>query len=431
MNYADLIQRGLSAADMALLDRIGAAADPAGVRVFLVGGAVRDIIAGTASPDLDVLVEGDAITLGKHLSESFNYKIKTYAEFGTATLFTEHATVDLVTARTETYSRPGALPEVGPASMEDDLKRRDFTINAMCFSLNSGSFGTLFDPFGGLDDLHAGTIRILHRNSFIDDPTRIFRAVRFKCRFGFNYDADTELLMKDAVARGAVGTVSGRRIYKEIRLIMKEKHRGGMMDECSRLKLDAALAPGISFTGRLLEPNDMVSYAASRLARCSGSDVVDSDEYWTVYLAAALLPDSIGSAAIFADRLDMNSKERHILSECPGIDNKTIKTLHEPDAEPSEITDILYNMPFPLLVIAHASGSDAVKGIIEDYCNGISNVRLEIGGRELIEMGLQPSEDIGRILRELLDLKKEGKLPTRADELAKAKELIAEISGPE
>lgn len=219
----DLITRHIDKHTVRLLKRIGALAGSMSYAVFLVGGTVRDLILGVKNLDLDIVVEGDAIRLGEKLSEEIGGELVVHRQFGTCALVTKKALkIDLATARMETYKKPGALPDVRPSSLEDDLARRDFTINAMAMSINKNNFGRLIDPFGGRRDLARGAIKVLHNGSFIDDPTRIFRAARFESRPGFSIEARTLRLAKTAIRKGMLAKLSKYRIRKELVLILKE-----------------------------------------------------------------------------------------------------------------------------------------------------------------------------------------------------------------
>ena len=202
--------------------KIGGISNEMGYGAFIVGGVVRDLILGVRNLDLDIVIEGDAIRLAGALSRSLNGTLVVHKKFGTATLVTKDALkIDLATARKETYKDPAAFPTVEFSSLEDDLSRRDFTINAMAVSINKKDFGRLVDLFGGVDDLKRGLIRVMHDASFIDDPTRILRAVRFGYRLGFAIEKHTEKLIEKAMDENIFAKLSPRRIRKEMTLILK------------------------------------------------------------------------------------------------------------------------------------------------------------------------------------------------------------------
>lgn len=193
------------------------------ISLYLVGGIVRDILLGERILDIDIVVERNAISFTQHLAKHFNARCLTHPPFKTASLFfSDNFRIDFVTARSETYRFPGALPSVKPGFLEEDLFRRDFTINAMAISLNPGSWGELIDPFCGLKDLSKKIIRVLHEKSFIDDPTRILRAVRFEQRLGFSIEKKTGKLLKDAINKKCFFAVNIYRSFLEFKKMLQE-----------------------------------------------------------------------------------------------------------------------------------------------------------------------------------------------------------------
>ena len=221
-----------------LLREIGEISDALGLRVFLVGGSVRDILLGRKSLDFDITVEGDAIKLGHALAKKLPADIVIHKHFGTCSVVAEDKLrIDLATAREETYKRPGAMPTVRFSSLKEDLARRDFTINAMAISINKDDFGALMDFFDGDKDLRFSRIRVMHDKSFIDDPTRIFRAIRFAIRLDFAIESHTLELMKSAIADKILEKVSKSRVHKEMTLINKEKNSAEMLDHLAEFGL--------------------------------------------------------------------------------------------------------------------------------------------------------------------------------------------------
>ena len=220
---------------MNIIKIVGKIADELKVKAYIVGGPVRDKLLGIANYDLDFVVEGDGIKFAEALNKKLKGKLTTYRAFGTATIEIKGKRIDIVTSRKETYKYSAAYPTVKPSAIKDDLFRRDFTINAMAISVNKKNFGKLMDFYGGQKDLKKGVIRVLHDKSFMDDPTRIFRAVRFSVRFGFKIEPHTKKLMKEAVMDGLLGEVNAGRIRKEIELFLKEKNPKKCLDVFSKL----------------------------------------------------------------------------------------------------------------------------------------------------------------------------------------------------
>lgn len=191
--------------------------------VYLVGGGVRDLLLGRPFVDIDVVIEGSASSVAKAAAKAYNASLKSHAQFLTHTLtLKNNRHLDIATARTETYAEPAALPMVEPASLQEDLYRRDFSINAMAVSLNPEDFGHLWDPYGGYEDLTNGKIRVLHAQSFKDDPTRIFRAARFAGRFGYEIEWRTRDWLTESIAQQMPGRLSGARLREELIPLLME-----------------------------------------------------------------------------------------------------------------------------------------------------------------------------------------------------------------
>lgn len=220
-------------------------------RAFLVGGYVRDATLGLQPVDIDIVIEGDAVKIARQLNKKLGGRLTVHKNFGTASIMTSKVRVDLASARSEKYPSPATLPQIRPTTIVEDLNRRDFTINAMAMSMSKGTFGEIFDPFRGLEDINKGIIRVLHRNSFIDDPTRIFRALRYKNRFGFRIEKKTMQLMKDAVTQRLLNRLTKQRLLNEIRLVFEEPSYQGIIRELSTLGIFKMRRNQLSQLGRV------------------------------------------------------------------------------------------------------------------------------------------------------------------------------------
>lgn len=204
---------------------IGRAADERGVRAFIVGGFVRDFMMKRKSMDLDIVIEGDAISFAQEFSQKKKLRVEVHQRFGTAVIHDWNGLhVDCVSARAEKYIRPGALPSVRRSTIDDDINRRDFTINALAVSISKNDFGRVVDFCNGISDLKKGVIRVFHDQSFIDDPTRILRAVRFEQRFGFQFSTRTRRLLNEAISNQVESTVSAPRYFQEFVRGLMEEH---------------------------------------------------------------------------------------------------------------------------------------------------------------------------------------------------------------
>lgn len=204
---------------------------------YLVGGYVRDATLGMKPVDIDIVVEGDAIKAACQLNTKIKGELYTYKEFGTASIIADGKRIDLASARIEKYPSPAQLPYVYPSTIIEDLNRRDFTMNAMAMSISKGNFGEIIDPFNGLADIKSGFIRVLHKNSFVDDPTRIFRALRYKNRFNFKIERKTMARMKEAIEKKMINLLSGQRILNELRLTFAEERYQETINDISDFRI--------------------------------------------------------------------------------------------------------------------------------------------------------------------------------------------------
>jgi tRNA nucleotidyltransferase (CCA-adding enzyme) len=220
LNYKESIKDLVPASLLFMIEAVAKLSAELGHSAYLVGGGVRDILLKRPIKDLDIVIEGNALDVAELIAEGKDYQIIHYPDFCTATIVLERYRVDLVTARAESYPAPAALPIITPSDLRDDMYRRDFTINSMALALDDYR---LIDFFGGYRDLNDGIIRVMHPKSFRDDPTRIFRCIRFEVRYGFRVEYTTAELIKEAVEQGVPKLVSADRVEKELELMLKEQ----------------------------------------------------------------------------------------------------------------------------------------------------------------------------------------------------------------
>jgi tRNA nucleotidyltransferase (CCA-adding enzyme) len=330
--------------------------------IYLVGGAVRDLLLGRERTDLDIAVEGDAAVVGRRLGG----EIRTHERFATATVHLDGAELDLATARSETYPRPGALPEVRPALLSDDLARRDFTVNAMALPLAGEP--ELIDPHGGLGDLEDAALRILHERSFVDDPTRALRAARYAARYGFALEAQTEALLRQA----DLDTVSEDRIQAELRKLAREpRARRGfeLLDEWGLMSLGEEASELIDSVG----------------------DVVASEPW------ASLVPrdDAVLAAALGRDL----ASARQLAGVQPGA--------------PSEAVELARGHDGVTLALARAVGADWLDRYVSEW----RNVQLNIDGDDLLAAGIPEGPAVGRGLAAAMRARLDGEAADAAEEL--------------
>jgi len=267
-----------------LLRSAGKLADRKGWKVYLVGGSVRDLLLGLDNFDLDLLVEEHGLQFARRWAKEERGFFKTHRRFATAMVIMPGGLkVDITTTRSESYRRPGALPEILPGSLEEDLGRRDFTINALACSLNRGSFGRLIDNCGGKEDLARRIIRVLHPRSFRDDPTRIFRAVRFQQRLGFTIEPETEEWIRNAVDLRMFERVSPERLRRELELILKEPRPVAAIEAMARYDQLRFIHPRLTFPPELRE---VLARLERDLAWFEEQVSSLSGRRWRIYLGA-------------------------------------------------------------------------------------------------------------------------------------------------
>ena len=251
INLANRLRERLPAAVVGFLNQAGELAQKERQKLYLVGGVVRDIILERVNLDLDLVVEGDAIAFAKKLAEINRAPITTHPRFGTAKLPWRNHNVDVATARAESYAAPGALPKVKPGTIQDDLSRRDFTINTMAVHLVPNRYGELIDLYGGMYDLEHKLIRVLHEKSFTDDATRIWRGLRYEQRLNFQLEEATLKLLRRDIPM--LDTISGDRIRHELELILKEEFPEKALSRASELNVLQRLHPSLKDNGWLTE----------------------------------------------------------------------------------------------------------------------------------------------------------------------------------
>jgi len=395
-----------------VFDAVAAVAEPY-PGVYLVGGTVRDILLGERSFDVDIAVEGDAIAFAESLAGALGGRATAHTKFGTAVVsYGDRGRVDVVTARTEFYDAPAALPTVEHATIREDLFRRDFTINAMAVSLKGDDLGRLVDPFGGRRDLESRTIRVLHNLSFIDDPTRIFRAIRYENRLGFTMEPHTERLARSCIEMGLVGDLSSSRLRDELQALLSEGDVSHSILRLAELGADSAVHPHLEggletakLLARLVALNDEL-----------GAGVPP----WRLGLAALarrMPPDEVYA---WLERLHVRRRDAERIAAALTVGPRLVERLRG-DVDPSEVVGLAepYAPDAPLFALALERLEP-----LERYFRDLRGVRLEVSGSDLAELGLCESPRVGEVLAELRRLKLNGELDGREAELEAARELI-------
>ena len=365
---------------------------------YLVGGAVRDLLLGARFVDLDVAVEGDAVAVAHEVAKRLGGEARAHDRFGTATVRAGDLSVDLASTRSETYEHPGALPAVVPAALEADLGRRDFTINAMAVALGGSTAGELVDPHGGERDLEGKIVRILHERSFVDDPTRLLRAVRYEARLGFALDPETERLAR-AGTHGLAG-VSGARVRDELLDLLGEDEASAAVDRMGALGIAAGLDPSLRAHGDLV--------AAAQLGSVeTGADPVLAG-------LAAMVSDG---ATELVERLGLQAGQRERVLRAAARGRRLAAELAKP-RRPSELHALLAPEPPEALALALASGAPGE--MVVGFVTGLREARLDITGDDLLAEGVPESPAIGAALAETLRRKLDGEVGDREEQLRAA-----------
>ena len=423
----------LPEAERTVIQRLIRLAEDAGVQLYLVGGPLRDLLLGRPSLDVDLAVEGDAITLATKAAAELNAKARTHAAFGTATLIvnardparaevSKHRaeqsaaqptlTVDIATARAETYERPGALPTVRRASIEDDLRRRDFTVNAMALRLTGPARGEVIDPFGGCEDLQAGLIRILHDRSFQDDATRILRAARYEARFGFRIDEQAVAALKRDLAY--LGTISGARLRHELERILEEAEPERALLRLADLGALQAFQPTLAFSKEQAK-----TFTQLREATAGQGFTLTRGAYWGVLTSRLTEAD----AAALAARLSLTKPQRENVEAMPRL--SALLPALQPDRRPSEMADLLSPFPPPAIWALATLSNPPLRDRLLDYVRRLRHLKPRLTGDDLIRMGLRPGPRLGDILARLRDAWLDGEVPNKRDEILLVREMVS------
>jgi tRNA nucleotidyltransferase (CCA-adding enzyme) len=418
-----LMARLLPAPLLDLLRGAGAEARSQGGAAYLVGGGVRDLLLEAPSSDLDLVIEGDAVALARRLRLRRGGRVHAHARFGTAAwILPGGHRLDFAGARREFYERPAALPEVEPGTLAQDLFRRDFTFNALAVRLDPSSFGRLVDPYGGQRDLRKGWVRVLHGLSFVEDPTRALRAIRFATRFRFTISGETEALIRASARRGLLETVSGARLWKELRLILEGERVVEALAALQRLGL---LAPVLvrprlerAQRARLEAVQEVLHWHRLRY------DPVQADAALVGLMAVS---EDLGTAErrALGRRLDLPPRLSRRLEEAPRQALELVRRL-EPPRAPADSAVYLACRGLPIETLLYAmalAAAGPARPLLSRHLTSLIQVRREIGGEDLKRLGLAPGPAYARILEQVLLAKIDGRARTRREEMALARRL--------
>ena len=389
-------------------------ADRLGMSLFMVGGSVRDLLLGQPTLDIDLVVEGDAISVARHAANDLATGCTVHSGFGTATIRGEGYTIDLAMSRSESYSRPGALPKVSPSSIEIDLLRRDFTVNAIGLAVSGPDEGTIIDPSKGLQDLRRRQLRVIQERSFIDDASRILRAVRYRVRLKFAIEPHTlSLLQRDL---SYLDTVSGSRIRRELTRLLRENKSETALELAQDLGVLEAIHPAFRLS----------SHLSAALAD-SQRGLMDKTPI-TVYMGLLAHAWSAADAVAIADRLSLPKKERSIVEAMPEI-QALAPLLTSSRTRPSQITSRL--SPFPpaaLRALVSLTKDTTIKERVRRYLSEWRHVQAELNGAALLELGVAKGPQLGHLISQLRSARLDGMVSSREEEIRLARTIAGKSS---
>ncbi len=415
-NLVKSIKEKFPAEVVEFLKLAGRTAQEMGLQAYMVGGSVRDLLRGEQNLDIDLVIEGNAIEFARSLAGRLGARMKSHERFGTAVLITDNLKIDLATARTEYYEKPAALPTVEISSIKRDLHRRDFTINALAVKINPADFGQLADYFGGRRDLREKTIRVLHDLSFIEDPTRAFRAVRFGVRFGFKLSVHTEELLKSTLEMGLFERLSGSRLYEELLLIFKETEPVLSIKKLQEYGLLKVLHPAMKDED-VVRTFQAVHDALLWFDLSFTDEAPDRPALYLMALLSGLEENEIMEALL---RLQASTRVASTVSE--GIlkakELLASRLAQEKTLEdPVTIYDSMHNMPLESLLLAMSLAPDeGQKRAVTHYLLELRKIRPALNGEDLLKMGLAQGPLFSKIFTGILHEKLKGKLKTREEE---------------
>lgn len=404
-----------------LLDELGALAQAAGVNVYLVGGFVRDVLMNHRNLDVDLVVEGDGIAFGRRVVKELGGKLTYHERFGTAAVvLPDGFRVDVASARTESYERPAALPQVELGTIRQDLWRRDFTINAMAMALNTPHFGELVDYFGGVRDINGRVVRVLHELSFVDDPTRVFRAARFEQRYGFKMSADTEKLARQAVKGNLLAELTPVRLRGEMLIILSEPAPWRVFKRLEGVGVLKTLHPKLGIDA---EHEQLFRQANAALVKLKPR--LAGVRAWLVYLMC--LVDGLRGSEIEAALASLRLKkvEQAAVTKAVREKGRVLKGL-KTELSAGRLYRLLEGWPREMLVYYYANAGAAERRKIARFFD-LAGATVSITGEDLKGLGHQPSAAFKTVLDRVLEAKLDGKITTREDELAYAERVFARL----
>lgn len=441
-SVAKIMQEKLPRALRDILHTVGALGDALNMPVYTVGGFVRDLLMEVPNQDIDLVVEGDGITFARTLAQQLNGRVREHHKFLTAVVLWrdeegQEQHVDVATARLEYYQYPAALPTVELSSIKMDLFRRDFTINALAIRLSHGQFGRLVDFFGGQSDLRRKAITVLHTLSFVEDPTRCLRAVRFEQRYHFALSGGTERLFKNALSLNLMERLSGARLFHEIQRICEEENPLACFLRLHELGLLKAVSPHLDL------PPHKISLLKNLQEIMDWYHLLYFDEQpvpWLVYLLGLCRLLSYPEAMTVLERLGLPLNQRQDFLQLreqlrrvlPKVEQWQQKVEKEDFArQKSALYALLHGLPIEgLLYLMAKSGNEAMRRNVSRYITQWRTAKSDINGADILALGVRSGPRVGEILQQVLAAKIDDLAPTRESQLQWALRLVAQGSAP-
>jgi tRNA nucleotidyltransferase (CCA-adding enzyme) len=408
----------------ALVSLAGDIASARGEKIYLVGGFVRDLLLKAENLDLDIVVEGDGISFASKLASASGGRIIRHQRFGTATVFLKpHLKIDISTARKEYYPSPAHLPVVSPGDLRDDLYRRDFTINAMALEIGKQSSGELIDYFGGRRDLREGYIRILHEESFVDDPTRILRAVRFQQRYNFRIEPATLKKLKEALKLKALEKVQPQRIRDDLILILKEKNPLGAVKRLKVLSGFSFIHPGLSVPEKTLLLLEKIGREICWFKKIHPQRrALDG---WLIYFMGLLDSLSLNKAVAVCRKLALRKGEEKRVYASKKISRVFISKLAPKKLKPSQVFFLLEPQSYEVLIFLKAKYKRfGFQKMVAEFFKYYNGTRIHTKGDDLRKLGITPGPGYQKLFLKVLKARLDGEVKTKDEELLLIRQLI-------
>lgn len=431
-----LMEEQLPEKVVAILRDAGKIADELGYKAYVVGGFVRDLILQYENLDIDIVIEGDGIAFANAFAKRFGCKVKSHERFGTAVVvFPDGFKIDIATARLEYYEKPGALPTVELSSLKLDLYRRDFTINTLAAALNPRGFGELIDFFGAQRDIREKTIRVLHNLSFVEDPTRVFRAIRFEQRYGFVMAKHTQSLIKNAVKLNLLQRISGERLLNELKAILEEENFLRAINRIKEFALIKYIHPDIRLD---TEEMSLLERARDVLSWYQLLYMEEKIEVWLVLFLAIVDQLKDDGVMEIKKRLAIAGKRRVNILEARADAKKALNMLQMKISQgnikqgkvlkSSEVYNILKPIPMEdILYIMAKTKSDDTKKTISNFITHLKACKTLLHGDDLKRLGVPEGPIYSEILQTLLEKRLDEKIKTKADEEKAVKEVVTKL----